>query len=98
MHGANNEHGTLTEEQLAACAHEDLWGVRSADIFVLLAPQRESTGAWVELGVAFMSGCRIYIAGECSRCIFTWLPQCELFETDAELTDFLAKRIGRTSK
>jgi hypothetical protein len=95
MHGANNEHGTLTPEELAACAHADLWGVKAADVFVLLAPQKASTGAWAELGVALMSGCRVYVAGKCEQCIFTWLPQCERFETDAELVEFLSKKVQR---
>lgn len=95
MHGANNEHGTLTPEELSACAYEDLWGVKTADIFILLAPKKPSTGAWAELGIALLSGVSIYVAGKCDQCIFTWLPQCERFETDEELVEFLTKRMQR---
>ena len=91
MHGANNEHGTLSAEELAACAYADLNGVRTADILVLLAPEKPSTGAWAELGIALMSGCRIFIAGPCDQCIFTWLPQCQKFGTDEELVRFLTE-------
>lgn len=93
LHGANNEHGTLTAEDLASCAYEDLWGVKAADTFVLLAPESPSTGAWAELGIALLSGARIYIAGSCAQCIFTWLPQCMRFETDADLVRYLTKRM-----
>lgn len=89
MHGANNEHGTLTEEDLCACAHADLCGVRQADILVLLAPENASTGAWVELGLALALGRRVFIAGRCEQCIFTWLPQCQRFETDEALVEFM---------
>lgn len=92
MHGANNEHGTLTAEELAACAHEDFWGVRSADVFVLLSPEKPSTGAWAELGIALMSGCAIFIAGKCEHCIFSWLPQCRKFETDEAVVEFLTQQ------
>lgn len=91
IHGANNEHGTLSAEELSTCAHEDLWGVRSADILVLLSPEKPSTGAWVELGVALMSGCRIFISGKSDQCIFSWLPQCHKFDTDAALVRFLTE-------
>lgn len=95
MQGANNEHGTLSEEDLAACAYEDLWGVTACDIFVLLAPEGQSTGAWAELGLALASGCKILIAGRCDRCIFAWLPECRKFETDAQLVEFLARNSDR---
>lgn len=89
MHGANNEHGTLSAKALADCAYADLSGVRSADIFVLLAPENASTGAWAELGIALLAGCRILISGKSDRCIFTWLPQCLKFDTDEDLVRFL---------
>jgi hypothetical protein len=92
MHGANNERGTQTDEALAACAFDDMWGVRAADIFVLLAPSAPSTGAWAELGLALSAGCTIFIAGKCDQCIFTWLPQCQRFESDETLVDFMTRR------
>lgn len=90
MHGANNEAKTLTKEALAACAIDDVEGVASADVFVLLAPQGPSTGAWVELGVALAVGCDIYVSGNVEKCIFTLIPGCRHFDTDAELLAELA--------
>ena len=92
MHGANNEHGTLTPAQLERCALEDYRGVRYADYFVLLAPSAASTGAWAELGMAIAFGCTVLIAGNCDHCIFSWmLPQSSKFATDEELVTFMTR-------
>jgi hypothetical protein len=63
--------------RLYDCAKDDYEGVRTADVFVLLAPQKLSTGAWFEFGVAFQAGRKnnIYIAGNIDKCIFAHLIQ-----------------------
>lgn len=91
MHGANNEHGSLSAEEMSSCARDDYEGVQIADIFVLLAPQKPSTGAWAELGIALAYGCRIFIAGPCDKCIFTWLPECRKFDTDEDLVRYMTE-------
>lgn len=95
MHGANNEAKSLTKEQLAYCAYEDLVGVRMADILVLLAPQNFSTGAWVELGIALERGMEVFVSGSCDKCIFALLKDCRHFESDKELLSAMRKLIER---
>jgi hypothetical protein len=54
----------LTEEQWSKCAQDDLFGVFEAEVFVFLAPQKPSRGAWVELGFALRrSYSTIFISG-----------------------------------
>ena len=89
MHGANNEHGQLTPADLEECAIADFYGVKTADIVVLLSPEGPSTGAWAELGMALAFRCQVLIAGKCDHCIFSWLPQCRRFDTDAALVEFM---------
>ena len=48
--GAANE--GLSNEQRTESAIADLEGVIAADVFWLLAPENQSTGAWTELGYA----------------------------------------------
>lgn len=91
MHGANNEHGTLSLEELQECAYLDIAGVKTADALVLLAPKKASTGAWVELGIALEQRIPVYIAGACDHCIFTFLPRCTKFATDSQLVEALVK-------
>ena len=93
LHGANNEHGTLSQEDMEACAWEDYWGVAESDILVLLAPEKPSTGAWVELGIALAKKRKILSAGPCDQCIFAWLPGCAKFATDSDLVEYMTKEL-----
>lgn len=91
--GNNQPKPTITEDVLRQCAIDDFRGVEAADIFVLLAPQNASTGAWVELGIALAmaSACKaVYISGKVDRCIFALMPGCQRFETDEDLLKALA--------
>lgn len=66
-------------------AQDDFNGVLAADVVLILTPhERGASGMWTEFGIALGTGKRIYIAGENSRrTIFTELPQCAHFATDA---------------
>jgi hypothetical protein len=85
----------VDDATLTKCAEDDYLGVVVADIFVLLAPQNASTGAWVELGIALgkLGPARIYIAGDISKCIFALLiPKHHRFATDVQLIEYLVRR------
>lgn len=67
--GAANE--GLDDRTRFLAAHEDLQAIRHADVVWLLAPEAQSTGAWVELGYALAQYLPVVVSGPASRrCIF----------------------------
>lgn len=74
-------------------ASEDLDGVRQARIMWLLAPDNQSTGAWVELGYALALGVMVVVSGPAAkRCVFASLTHVE-FSTDAEAWAYIVTRL-----
>lgn len=72
----------VSDEDAARCANADETGVRVADVFWLLAPEKGGTGCWIELGMAighFIAGAdkSIVISGAFDRTIFSSLMEVE---------------------
>ncbi len=60
----------LSHEERVAHAKADRRAVRQADVFWLLVPSAQSTGAWVEFGVALERAGLVIVSGDYRRCIF----------------------------
>lgn len=59
------QHGPMTRDaaMMTQIGREELAAVLSADVFWLLTPTSNSTGSWVELGVALASGALVVSSG-----------------------------------
>lgn len=67
---------SLSLEERAQYAAEDIRGVLAADVVAFLAPLKgaSSIGAWVELGIALGAGKPVFAAGDTTPSIFGELP------------------------
>ena len=73
--------------------------VARADVFVVLLPDGESRGAWIELGAALMlartRACRVVVSGDYRGTLFTELADA-ICEDDAEAMKWLERAIAET--
>jgi hypothetical protein len=79
---------TLTLDERLAYSRADIRAVRGADVFWLLVPERPSTGAWCELGIALSAGALVVVSGAWERCVFT-ADADHRFETHEEALAWL---------
>lgn len=79
----------LCEDDRRRYARADWEGVERADVLWLLRPTVESTGAWVELGIALAGKTRVIVSGKGRFCIFDSLANVRRFEYDADAYAFL---------
>lgn len=82
---------SLSQEDRAKFAEDDIQGVLDADVIAFLAPLKgnQSTGAWVEFGIAIGLDKPVFASGDLERSIF-----CERaiqFPSDAALVHALAR-------
>ena len=72
----------LTRYEKARYAVADLNALRGSDVFWLLAPEKPTTGAWVELGSAYAKEMRLVVSGPAwDTHLFSALAQ-DSYETD----------------
>ncbi len=85
----HSDDASLSEAQALGAAQSCLEGVFMCDVFLLLAPERPTRGAWVELGYALASQCQVVVAGPAAKqSIFA---QCarEVTETDGDAVQLI---------
>ncbi|RLG18521.1 hypothetical protein DRN63_01315 [Nanoarchaeota archaeon] len=76
---------------------EDIEGVRNSDVFILLAEDRVSSGASVELGAAILSNLEfgkpiIYVVSKTRDLMFYFHPSVKLVENVTEVLEDLKNR------
>lgn len=90
--GAANPRGA-SECDRQAWSLDDLDGVRAAETFWLLVPEKLSIGCWVEFGVAFRHSAtrRLIVSGDWRKTIFTSLAD-ERYDTHEEAFEAIAQQ------
>lgn len=78
----------LDHEMRRDLATKDICGVQLAQLFWLVVPEGETTGAWAELGAAIVLGCTIIVSGDHRKSLFT-SKATQLFETHEDALTFL---------
>lgn len=72
----------------------DLEGVTRADVLWLVVPEVPSSGCWVELGAALVSGRMVIVSGDHQRTIFSELAQLRFDVHDEALRWFRTNAEG----
>ena len=90
---------TLGPNERLRRAKRCLDAVAQADVVIVLLPDGESRGAWIELGAALVlartGACRVVVSGDYRGTIFTELATA-ICEDDVEAMQWLERAIAET--